>query len=111
MKNVETIKNMKKQTKRNGCGRKPLYPLVETNFKNEFLGKRKKGMSVKMWWFRARARKLVDNFYPTADFKCSDHWMRLFLKRNRISLRHKTHRAQKLPEDAVPKIKSFQLYC
>ena len=110
VKNVETIKNMKKQTERNGCGQKPLYLLIETNHKNVFLEKRKKEMSVKTWLFRARARKLVDNFYPTADFKCSDHCTSLFLKCNRISLRHKTHRAQKLPEDAVPKIKSFHQY-
>ena len=42
VKNVETIKNMKTQSKRIGCGREPLYPVAETKLKNEFLEKKRR---------------------------------------------------------------------
>ena len=54
-----------------------------------------------MWWFKSRAKQLMKELFPAVDdFKCSDHWLRLFLSRVRISLRRKT-------QDALPQILTF----
>ena len=104
----DKIKSMRKQKKRDGCGRKAFYPLVEKKLKDEFDDKRSKGLSVKMWWFKSRAKQLMKELYPSVDdFKCSDNWLRLFLSRARISLRRKSHVSQKVPQDALPQILTF----
>ena len=77
---------MKKQIQRVRSRRTAFYPLAETklnlSLKNEFLEKRKKGMSAKLWWLRARVKQLIKDLYPTAvNFKYSDHWMRSLVKR------------------------------
>ena len=106
--NEEKINSMGKHEKRDGGGRRAFYPLVEKKLKDEFLEKRTNGLAVKMWWLRSRAKELMREFYPEVDnFKYSDHWMRLFLKHSRISLRRKTHVSQKNPQDASPRILKF----
>ena len=86
--NEEKINGMAKHKKRDGGGRRAFYPLVEKKLKDEFLEKRTNGLAAKMWWFRSRAKELMREFYPEVDnFLYSDHWMSLFFKRSRISLR------------------------
>ena len=62
-KNKEKIENMKKQTQRVRYGRTAFYLLAETKLKNEFLEKRKKGMSVKLWWLWACVKQLIKDLY------------------------------------------------
>ena len=57
---------------------------------------RKSGNAVKAWWMKACAKQLVKSEYLLAEFKCSNHWVRRFLKRIRLALRRKTHKAQRV---------------
>ena len=68
---------------------------------------RSEGRAVKSWWLKGHAKQIIRNMYPDADFKCSDHWLRLFLKRNRLSLQRKTHKAQRFPNDVIEEISKF----
>ena len=46
-------------------------------------------------WFNYRAKQLVKELYPGENLKASDQWFSRFTNRFKISLRRKTHCAQK----------------
>ena len=95
------IKRSRKYTRKDNSKRTPLYPLAEKKLHSEVKKMRSEGRAVKSWWLKGRAKEIITNMYPGANFRCSDHWLRLFLKRNRLSLRRKTHKAQRLPKDVI----------
>ena len=86
------------------------YPDAEKALFNKFVKMREEGWSTKRWWFNSRITKLVQQFYPTANFKHSDRWFSRFCKRYRIALRRKTHVAQKLLADNIMRLKEFHQY-
>ena len=55
-------------------------------------------MKVKEWWFRSRAKQLMQELYPKAEFTMSNSWFQNFKHRFHISLRRPTNTAQKEPE-------------
>ena len=55
-------------------------------------------MKVKEWWFRSRAKQLMHELYPKAEFTMSNSWFQNFKHRFHISLRRPTNTAQKEPE-------------
>ena len=57
---------------------------------------------MKRWWFSAQARQLI-----AEEFKFSDRWFYGFCRRHRISLRRKTHTAQKSPAELKYAVKMF----
>ena len=78
-------------SKKTGCGRKALYPYMGKRLHAEFTAMREKGMIVKEWWFRPRAKQLMQEMYPKAEFTMSNAWFH-------ISLRRPTNTAEKEPE-------------
>ena len=63
---------------------------------------RSEGKAVKRWRFSARARELI-----AEEFKFSDQWFYGFCHRHRISLRRKTHIAQKSQAELKNAIEMF----
>ena len=91
----------------NERGRKAYFPRMEEKLVQQFKEQRKKGKTVKKWWFLSIARKIMNEEYPkNIIFKYSNRWFNGFCRRNRISLRRKTHTAQKSSgtlKDAIQK--------
>lgn len=107
LKNESVIRKQKSKSK-TIRGRKAQYPLVETKLLAEFKEQRKRGKIVKKWWFLSRSRTLMTELYPNAkDFKLSDRWFSGFLRRNKLTLRRKTHVAQKPPAQLRKAIEKF----
>ena len=66
---------------------------------SEYKDLRKKGLKVKGWWFRLRARQILSELQPEANFCYSDAWFSGFKKRYRLSMRRATNTRQKEPAD------------
>ena len=101
VKNEESIKKLRKHAQKNKSKQPGIFALAEIKLLEEIRNMRKSG---KAWWMKARTKQLVKSEYPLAEFKCSDHWLRRFLKRIRLSLRRKTHTAQRLPNDVTNEV-------
>ena len=83
-----------KGTRAGGSGRVAFYRNMEKQLHNEFLELRKAGKVAKAWWFCKRGKQILDetNLNHTIS---SFQWLKRFKRRNGISLRRQTHRAQK----------------
>lgn len=82
-----------------GGGRKPFYPLLEAALKEWFDGERGTLAQVKrhVSWRRFYNKALelqAKPEYGAAEFKCSEHYITLFMKRQLLSMRSVTHQAQ-----------------
>ena len=66
-----------------------------------------KGLKVKVWWFKARAKAILSTTHPNNTFKYSEGWFTRFKKRYKISLRRPTNKAQKHPETKEDDIQKF----
>ena len=73
-----------------------------------------KGLKVKGYWFFARARQLMKEYYPetaspdgTFIFKFSNRWFDAFKDRYKISLRAITNKAQESPIDKVERLRGL----
>ena len=84
-------------------------PRMETALYKEFWELRKKGLKVKGFWFKTRARQLLTKLDPeaAAKFQCSDDWFRRFKDRHSISLRRSTNTAQKPASDKREAVQQF----
>lgn len=104
--NEEKIRKQKRKSKSSRSSN-PKYPLLEKRLQEEFRERRTQGKIVKKWWFISRARQILSELHPTeTTFKFSDRWFSGFCRRNKLTLRRKTHVAQKSPsllEDSVKK--------
>ena len=107
VKNKESIKKLRNHARKNKSKQPGRFALAETKLLEKIRNMRKSGKAVKALWMKASAKQLVKSEYPLAEFKCSDHWLRRFLKRNRLSLRTKTHTAQRLPNDVTNEVLNF----
>ena len=65
----ETIRKAAWGAKWIGSRRRAFWPDVEVKLLEEFEELRQKGLKVKNWWFRTRARQLMEELHPEADFK------------------------------------------
>ena len=69
------------------------YPQTEKALFREFQELRKKGLKVKGYWFKIRAKQILSELQPEAHFVCSDGWFDRFKARHKISLRRPTNTA------------------
>ena len=84
-----------------------LYPVMEDQLYYEFKKARAVGQRVKSWWFYTRGKQILAEMHPGNTFKFSKNWFYWFQKRHNISLRQKTHAAQKDPSSLLNKITEF----
>lgn len=103
----KTISNSSKGSKHCTKFRKPDYPEVEAALMEEFKEMRGKGLKVKGYWFKIRARQLLSEMDPGKSFQFSDGWFDRFKARNKISLRRATNTAQKFATDKLSLVRQF----
>ena len=82
---------------------------MEEQLHAEFRELRRKGLKVKVWWFKARAKAILSTTHPNNTFKYSEGWFTRFKKRYKISLRRSTNKAQKHPETKEDDIRKVQI--
>ncbi len=88
---------------------------MEEQLHKEFLELGQRGVKVKGWWFKTRARQILEaqSTCTTTDsnqshtFKFSLGWFTRFKARHRISLRKPTNTAQKPPNEKEEAINKF----
>lgn len=68
---------------------------------------RKKGLKLKKWWFMHKAKTILKEIDPEANFQFSDDWFTGFKKRHGISLRRATNTSQKEPDNKRSAIQHF----
>lgn len=102
------IRKQRLYSRASGRGPTAFYPLVEKKLHEEFKAMRKDGKIVKQWWFNNRVKQLLKESNPAeSNFKKSDCWFFSFCRRYCVSLRRKTHTAQKAPEQLKHVITKF----
>ena len=106
VKNESTIRKQK-YTQRAQRGRVAMFPVMEEALYAEFREARKVGKRVKEWWFRIRGKQILNEMHSNNTFKFSRNWLQRFMKRWRISLRRKTHSAQKDPASLLTQVSQF----
>ena len=80
---------------------------MEESLHKEFLELRRKGVKVKGWWFKTRAKAILESTTPSATFKFSEGWFTRFKKRYHVSFRRPTNTAQKAPSEKEEAIQNF----
>lgn len=80
---------------------------MEEQLHKEFKEIRHKGIKVKGWWFKARARAILKETHPNNQFKFSLGWFTRFKRRYRVSLRRATNTAQSPPDDKEAAFEDF----
>ena len=85
------------------------YPDMEECLHKEFRELRRKGLKVKAWWFKRRAKKILQSTDPNKaeSFTFSDGWFTRFKSRYKISLRRPTNTAQRQPSEKEAAIQEF----
>ena len=104
----DTIRQHKPKSfsKRHG---KVMYPMLEKELYTKFMEVRTIGERVKRWWFNSKAKLIMQELYPdnVDEFNMSNKWLTGFCRRHDISLRRKTHAAQKTPGELRQSIEEF----
>ena len=103
----DKIKKSKKASKRVKFDRRCQFPDVEKELYHEYKKLRKQGLKVKGFWFKARAKQLLQQMCPDASFQFSDCWFDGFKSRHGISLRRPTNVSQKPAADKREAIQHF----
>ena len=67
----------------------------------------RKGIKVNGWWFKTRAKEILDCSHPDHTFQYSQTWFTRFKKRYRISFKRSTNTAQSPPSDKETAIQEF----
>ena len=101
------IKKSKKGSKHMKHTAKGEHHEMEAALYQKYKELRRKGLKVKGYWFKLRARQLLTEMNPETSFKFSDGWFTAFKTRYKISLRRRTNTSQKAPDDKVQAIQSF----
>jgi len=97
------------KSKRANRAHKLLYPEVDEKMLEWVAGYRAQGLAVSTVAIRLKAKMVAKEFnYP--EFKASSRWCHKFMARHNLSVRKRTHIAQKLPEDVEGKVLDFQKY-
>ena len=79
------------------------YPLLQKELYAKFLEMRSEGKTVNRWGFNSKTKELTKEVYPDH----VDKFQTGGCRRNQISLRRKTHAAQKSPEQLRQAIEEF----
>ena len=87
--------------------RRSQFPAMEEQLHKEFRELRRKGVKVKAWWFKARAKKILESHPNACTFKYSDGWFTRFKCRYNISFRKPTNTAQRAPSEKEETIQEF----
>lgn len=83
------------------------FPAMEEQLHKEFRELRQRGIKVKGWWFKSRAKQILESSDPTNSFKYSEGWFSRFKSRYRISLRRPTNTAQRQPDEKEEALQEF----
>ncbi|MCU7901008.1 MAG: hypothetical protein KZQ66_02470, partial [Candidatus Thiodiazotropha sp. (ex Lucinoma aequizonata)] len=97
------------KTKQAERGSKAHFPEVEVQLLEWITDRRRQGIAVATIEIRLQAKMIANRLQQTA-FKVSVNWVYAFLKRHSLSIRRRTHIAQKLPEDYDDKLLEFQRF-
>ena len=84
-----------------------MYPETKTELYREYKALRKRGLKVKGFWFKMRAKQLLERIDPEASFNFLDRWFDSFKKRHRITFRRSTNVCQKPADDKKSAVRSF----
>jgi len=109
----EELKNANIRSRRVGSGSRPSYPLAENALKEWIVDLRNRGLGVTPSIIKSKMIELLSHDfseqYPNAahEFKASDSWFNLLLKRHGFSLRRRTKIGQKLPQAVQAKVTDF----
>ena len=102
------IKHSKKGQKCVKFDRTALFPGMEDTSYEEYRSLRQRGVKVKGWWFKTRAKQLLqDTREEESQFKFSNAWFSGFKRRYKIRLRRPTNKAQHIPTDKRELIQNF----
>ena len=83
------------------------YEKMEEVLVKEFLDLREKGLRVRGYWFKVRAKQLMEEMEPETKFAASDGWFTRFKARHSVSLRRPTNASQKAAGDKEGCIQAF----
>lgn len=75
------------------------FPAMEAQLHKEFRELRQRGITVKGWCFKSRAKQILESSDSTNSFKYSEGWFFRFKSRYRISLCRPTNTAQRQPDE------------
>ena len=101
------ITKSSKVSKRVKFSRKCRFPELEEALYDEYKKLCKQGIKVKGFWFKTRAKQLLEKMEPGTNFKFSNAWFTGFKSRHRISLRRVTNVSQRPPSDKREAIQLF----
>ena len=87
--------------------RRSQYPDLEEELYREYKKLQRQGVKVKGFWFRARAKQLVQQMHPDNTFHFSNCWFNGFKFLHRISLRRPTNTSQRPAADKREAIQQF----
>jgi len=112
-KKEEELKKANMRSKRVGSGKEAAYPLAENALKKWIIDLRNRGLGATPSIVKSKMTELLSNDfseqYPNAarEFKASDSWFNLLLRRHKFSLRRRTKIGQKLPQELQQKVADF----
>ena len=101
------IQASRKGRKRVEFDRTLQYPAMEDTLYHEYRSHRLRGVKVKGWWFKTRAKQLLQSTETDSQFKFSNAWFDGFKRRYNISLRRPTNKAQNVPATKKQLIRNF----
>ena len=80
---------------------------MEEQLHREFIELQHKGVKIKGWWLKSRAKQILNSIDPDNTFKCLLGWFTHFKARYNISLRRPTNIAQKPLDEKEVAIQEF----
>ena len=86
IKDHDVIAKSSKGSKKVNHHRAPPHPEMEAQLIEEFRELRRKGLKVKGYWFKIRAKQILAQLKPEAQFAFSDGWFTGFKQRNNLSM-------------------------
>lgn len=94
------------KTKKARHSRKAYWPELETNLKNWVVQQRGKGLSISTVKIRMQAKNIAADM-GVENFKSNANWCFRFMRRHKLSVRHRTTVGQSLPVDWLEKKENF----
>lgn len=107
IKDKKKIQDSKKGSKHADHDRRAKSPDVKERLYREYRDLRRKGLSVRGWWFRTKAKQLFEELHPDLTFHFSKCWFTGFKTRSHIILWRGTNKCQRQPADKKAVIQVF----
>ena len=86
IKDERKIKDSRKCCKCVEFDRTSQYPAMEVTLYKEYWSLRERGIKIKGWWFKARAKQLLEAAHMNSQFKFFNAWFHRFKCRYKITL-------------------------